>query len=146
MKQRLSLILSVSLVFIFALTFISCTCGKKKIPGVDEEVLSNLQIEDLQKGTGAEAVPGKKVTVHYVGWLSNGTKFDSSIDRKQPFTFVLGKEQVIKGWDHGLVGMKVGGKRKLTIPPELGYGKDGAGDVIPPFSTLTFEVELLKVE
>lgn len=104
-----------------------------------------LKIEELKVGTGAEATPGKTVTVHYTGWLTNGTKFDSSVDRGQPFKFHLGGGQVIQGWDKGVAGMKVGGKRKLTIPPELGYGARGVGP-IPPNSTLVFEVELLGVE
>jgi len=101
--------------------------------------------EDLVVGTGTEATSGQKVTVHYTGWLTNGTKFDSSKDRGDPFVFNLGKGQVIKGWDEGVQGMKIGGKRKLTIPPEMGYGARGAGGVIPPNATLVFEVELLGV-
>lgn len=110
------------------------------------ETVTELKIEDLKIGTGIEAVDGKKVTVDYVGILTDGKKFDSSYDRKTPFTFNLGKGEVIKGWDDGVVGMKVGGKRKLTIPSSLGYGERGAGADIPPNSTLIFEVELLKVE
>jgi len=106
---------------------------------------SGLEIEDLQEGTGAEATYGREVSVHYTGWLTNGTKFDSSKDRRQPFNFTLGMGRVIKGWDEGVQGMKVGGKRKLTIPPALGYGSQGAGGVIPPNATLVFEVELLDV-
>jgi peptidylprolyl isomerase len=105
----------------------------------------SLKIEDLKVGTGAEAVAGKSVTVHYVGTLTNGSKFDSSRDRGQGFTFGLGAGQVIKGWDQGVAGMKVGGLRKLTIPPELGYGARGFPPVIPANSTLIFEVELLSV-
>ena len=107
---------------------------------------AGLKIEDVEVGTGAEAVAGKKVSVNYVGTLVDGTKFDSSYDRNQPFTFDLGAGEVIKGWDQGIVGMKVGGKRKLTIPSDLGYGPGGAPPVIPPNATLIFEVELLKVE
>ena len=104
-----------------------------------------LLIEEIQVGTGAEAKAGNKVSVHYVGTLTNGTKFDSSRDRGKPFEFGLGAGQVIKGWDQGVAGMKIGGLRKLTIPPHLGYGARGAGGVIPPNATLIFEVELLKV-
>jgi FKBP-type peptidyl-prolyl cis-trans isomerase len=107
--------------------------------------MSELKIEDLQEGTGEEAKAGKTVSVHYTGWLENGTKFDSSHDRRQPFSFPLGAGHVIRGWDEGVAGMKVGGKRKLTIPPNLGYGARGAGGVIPPNATLVFEVELLGV-
>jgi FKBP-type peptidyl-prolyl cis-trans isomerase FkpA len=105
----------------------------------------SLQVEDLKVGTGAEATPGKMVTVHYVGTLTNGSKFDSSRDRGTGFSFPLGAGRVIKGWDQGVEGMKVGGVRKLTIPPELGYGAGGFPPVIPPNSTLIFEVELLAV-
>ena len=105
-----------------------------------------LQIDDIKTGTGAEAKSGQTVTVHYVGTLTDGSKFDSSRDRGRGFTFHLGAGQVIKGWDQGVVGMKVGGVRKLTIPPELGYGDRGFPPVIPPKSTLVFEVELLDVK
>ena len=105
----------------------------------------SLQIEDLQVGSGDEASTGKRVDVHYTGWLTDGTKFDSSLDRGKPFSFQLGAGQVIQGWDQGVAGMKVGGKRKLTIPPELGYGAKGTGDVIPPNAILVFEVELISV-
>ena len=105
-----------------------------------------LKIEDLTVGTGEEAKTGNKVTVNYLGTLTDGTKFDSSYDRKQPFTFNLGQGEVIQGWDKGVFGMKVGGKRRLTIPPDLAYGESGSGEIIPPNSTLIFDVELLKVE
>ena len=110
---------------------------------------SGLGIEDTVVGTGTEATPGKTVSVHYTGWLDangqHGTKFDSSRDRNRPFDFDLGVGQVIKGWDEGLSTMKVGGRRILTIPSELGYGSRWAGGVIPPNATLIFDVELLKV-
>jgi FKBP-type peptidyl-prolyl cis-trans isomerase len=104
-----------------------------------------LSIEDIKVGSGAEAVAGKTVTVHYVGTLTNGSKFDSSRDRREGFTFQLGAGRVIQGWDQGVAGMKVGGVRKLTVPPNLGYGARGYPPVIPANSTLLFEVELLSV-
>ena len=104
-----------------------------------------LAIEDLVIGEGASAAAGQKVTVHYTGWLTDGTKFDCSKDRGDPFVFPLGGRSVIAGWDEGVQGMRVGGVRKLTIPPQLGYGARGAGGVIPPNATLVFEVELLAV-
>jgi len=107
--------------------------------------MAELEITDIEVGDGAEAAAGHQVDVHYTGWLTDGTKFDSSLDRGQPFSFQLGGGQVIRGWDQGVVGMKVGGKRKLVIPPELGYGARGAGGVIPPNATLVFEVQLLAV-
>ena len=106
---------------------------------------SGLMIEELVTGDGKTASSGDEVTVHYTGWLTNGRKFDSSVDRRDPFRFALGRGNVIAGWDEGVEGMRVGGKRKLTIPPQLGYGSYGAGGVIPPDATLVFEVELLGV-
>lgn len=106
---------------------------------------SGLKYVDQVIGTGDTAVAGKTASVHYTGWLENGKKFDSSVDRGQPFSFPLGAGRVIKGWDEGVQGMKVGGKRKLTVPSDLGYGSRGAGGVIPPNATLIFDVELLGV-
>ena len=106
---------------------------------------SGLKYEDLSDGAGPAAKAGDTVEVHYTGWLTDGKKFDSSHDRKQPFAFQLGAGRVIKGWDEGVAGMKVGGKRKLTIPPALGYGARGAGNVIPANAELVFEVDLLKI-
>jgi FKBP-type peptidyl-prolyl cis-trans isomerase len=106
---------------------------------------ASLQIENVREGAGAEAIAGKTVSVHYVGTLTDGSKFDSSRDRSQPFSFRLGAGQVIRGWDQGVAGMKVGGLRKLTIPPDLAYGSKGFPPVIPPGATLIFEVELLGV-
>jgi FKBP-type peptidyl-prolyl cis-trans isomerase len=108
-------------------------------------VAAKLQMEDLVVGTGPEAKKGQTVSVHYTGWLTDGKKFDSSKDHGQPFSFALGRGQVIQGWDDGVAGMKVGGKRKLTIPPEMGYGREGYPGAIPPNATLVFEVELLGV-
>lgn len=112
--------------------------------------VSGLKWQEVLPGTGTEAVAGKSVSVHYTGWLSDngnkGKKFDSSVDRGQPFVFPLGAGRVIRGWDEGVTGMKVGGKRTLIIPAKLGYGERGAGDAIPPNAELIFDVELLKVE
>ena len=114
------------------------------------EMPDGLKYTDTKLGDGATAAAGNKVSVHYTGWLSKdgakGAKFDSSVDRGQPFDFTLGAHQVIAGWDEGVAGMKVGGQRTLIIPPELGYGSRGAGGVIPPNATLIFDVELLKVQ
>jgi FKBP-type peptidyl-prolyl cis-trans isomerase FkpA len=107
---------------------------------------SGLIYEDHAKGEGAAAKSGDTVLVHYTGWLTDGRKFDSSLDRNEPFSFVLGRGNVIAGWDEGVEGMHVGGRRTLTIPPDLGYGPYGAGGVIPPNATLVFEVELLEVK
>lgn len=121
------------------------TTSDKGAGGHDVTTASGLQYVDQTVGNGDAAVAGKTVTVHYTGWLENGKKFDSSVDRGQPFSFPLGAGRVIKGWDEGVQGMKVGGKRKLTIPANLGYGARGAGGVIPPNATLIFDVELLGV-
>jgi FKBP-type peptidyl-prolyl cis-trans isomerase len=118
--------------------------------GKMSELPSGLKFTDTTIGTGFEATKGHKVSVHYTGWLykdgAKGAKFDSSLDSGKPFAFALGAGQVIRGWDEGVDGMKIGGKRTLIIPPELGYGARGAGGVIPPNATLMFEVELLKVD
>ena len=120
--------------------------GPTKVTGAPTKTPSGLEYWDIKAGTGPVAQSGQKVKVHYTGWLTNGKKFDSSVDRGQPFEFMLGAGQVIKGWDQGVAGMKVGGKRQLKIPPSLGYGAAGAGGVIPPNATLIFDVELLGVQ
>ena len=121
--------------------------------GTESQMPTELVRTDAKPGTGAEAASGQRVTVHYTGWLydetksdKKGTKFDSSRDRNEPFTFRLGAGEVIRGWDEGVAGMKVGGQRTLTIPPQYGYGARGAGGVIPPNATLLFDVELLGVQ
>ncbi len=136
-----------------ALTALIAACAQTQAPsggsagGSDEVTTSSgLRYTDAKVGTGTEATAGKNVSVHYTGTLTNGSKFDSSKDRNQPFVFPLGAGRVIKGWDEGVAGMKVGGVRKLTIPANLGYGAQGAGGVIPPNATLLFEVELLDVK
>ena len=111
-----------------------------------DKAAATLKIEDLKVGTGQAAQAGDTLSVHYTGWLQDGTQFDSSRDRGAPFEFVLGQGNVIPGWDQGLVGMKVGGVRRLTIPPNLAYGASGYAGVIPPNATLTFEVELLEIK
>ena len=127
-----------------AATQLACSSGTNTDGAVRPDD-GELKIEDLKEGTGKPAQPGEFVVVHYTGRLTNGTKFDSSLDRNEPYTFRLGGGEVIRGWDQGVEGMRVGGKRKLTIPPELGYGKSGRPPTIPPNATLVFEVELLKI-
>ena len=145
------------IIFLIASSFSGCTkCSKKtpedskvatgQVAGTPVIDTAGLKIETLKPGTGAEAQKGKKVTVHYVGKLEDGTEFDSSEKRKTPFTFVLGAGQVIVGWDKGVEGMQVGERRRLKIPSALGYGSQGVGTVIPPNANLVFEVELLMLE
>ncbi len=161
-KQSKSLIVAIVIVGLIALVALA-TCSPESDDSATTETpattpepvaedtpaaaddVTELQIEDVVVGTGDEAVKGTTVTVHYTGWLTDGTKFDSSVDSGQPFEFPLGAGYVIPGWDEGVAGMKVGGKRTLTIPPEMGYGAAGAGGVIPPNATLIFDVELLAV-
>ena len=111
----------------------------------EKTTASGLKYTDLQEGTGDEARAGKNVEVHYTGWLEDRTKFDSSLDPAHPFTFRIGIDDVIQGWHQGVAGMKVGGRRRLVVPPELGYGKQGVGRVVPPNAILVFEVELVGV-
>ena len=141
------------LVLVLAACFAFAQGGKPdnssptKVTGKPKTMLGGLEYWDITVGTGATATMGKKVTVHYTGWLTNGKKFDSSLDRGQPYVVQpLGNAPVIKGWNEGLVGMKVGGKRQLRIPPELAYGDRGAAGVIPPNATLIFDIELLNVQ
>jgi len=123
------------------------TKAPTKVTGDGVKTESGLQYWDIVVGTGKVAKEGDGVRVHYTGWLTNGKKFDSSVDGGRPFTFVLGNGEVIKGWDEGVAGMKVGGKRQLHIPPDLGYGENGTPDgTIPPNSTLIFEVQLLSIQ
>jgi FKBP-type peptidyl-prolyl cis-trans isomerase len=138
---------------ILALGFLAAMIPLGQSGAADNKVIempSGLKYTDNKTGTGAVAAAGRKVSVHYTGWLykdgAKGTKFDSSLDRGQPFEFTLGAHQVIAGWDEGVAGMKVGGDRTLIIPPELGYGARGAGGVIPPNATLMFDVQLLDVK
>ncbi|SRR5579871_1338754 len=132
---------------LFAMTALSLAqnSGPIKVTGKPTTTSSGLKYWDIVTGTGDTATDGQTVKVHYTGWLESGKKFDSSVDRGRPFEFLLGRGQVIKGWDEGVAGMKVGGKRQLHIPAELGYGSRGAGGVIPPNASLIFDVELLGV-
>jgi FKBP-type peptidyl-prolyl cis-trans isomerase len=155
MKQQFAWILS-----LFAVLGVASGCGSAnksgasgapstsspmKVSGAPTTTASGLQYWDIVVGSGATAAPGNTVKVHYSGFLTGGEKFDSSRDRGEPFSFPLGAGQVIKGWDEGVAGMKVGGQRQLRIPPQLGYGAAGAGGAIPPNATLIFDVELLDV-
>jgi len=121
------------------------TGGPTKVTGTPVKTASGLEYWDIRKGTGATAAAGHKVQVHYTGWLTNGKKFDSSVGGK-PFEFTLGAGQVIKGWDEGVAGMQIGGKRQLRVPASLGYGQDGYPPVIPPDATLIFDVQLIGVQ
>ena len=140
-----------------SLVVLALACGKdtksggfSSALGVDTTKMtkapSGLWYTDVAVGQGAEAAPGRTVRVHYTGWLTDGTKFDSSRDRGEPFAFTLGAGQVISGWDEGVKGMKVGGRRKLVLPPQLAYGEGGAPPAIPPGATLVFDVEVLEVQ
>jgi FKBP-type peptidyl-prolyl cis-trans isomerase len=124
---------------------VSNTSAPTKVTGEGMKTDSGLQYWDTKVGTGDEAKNGDKVKVHYTGWFTSGKKFDSSVDAQQPYTFTLGQGNVIKGWEEGVAGMKIGGKRQLRIPPELAYGEQGYKNIIPPNSTLIFDVQLLAV-
>ena len=137
--------IAISMAFAISQALIQGSNAQMNHPNVTT-MPSGLQYEDIVVGNGPSPQMGHPVIVNYTGWLTNGTKFDSSLDRNQPFTFNIGTGSVIKGWDQGVATMKVGGKRKLIIPPSLGYGARGAGGVIPPNATLIFEVELLGVQ
>ncbi len=140
-----------AIILLTAILVVGCSSGPRTYPGepttMEKKSLpSGLSYMEIKEGTGEQARAGQQVTVHYTGYLTNGQKFDSSVDRGKPFTFTLGTGQVIKGWDQGVEGMKVGEKRKLIIPPDLGYGSRGAAGVIPPNAELVFDVELLGVK
>ena len=148
--------LIVALLLVVVVSIPACAQKESKQPASEAKVAaalpanavktsSGLAYVDMVAGNGAVPTAGKPVKVHYTGWLENGTKFDSSVDRGEPFVFTVGVGQVIPGWDEGVMSMKVGGKRKLIVPPQLGYGAAGAGGVIPPNAVLIFEVELLDV-
>jgi FKBP-type peptidyl-prolyl cis-trans isomerase len=152
MKKRSAAILAFSLAALFLhaqttprKTVTPITNAPTKVTGDGVKTDSGLQYWDIKVGTGNEAKSGDHVKVHYTGWFTSGKKFDSSVDAHQPYSFTLGKNEVIKGWDEGVTGMKVGGKRQLHIPPELAYGEAGYKDIVPPNATLIFDVQLLAV-
>lgn len=122
------------------------TASPSKVSGPGTKTASGLEYWDIRPGTGPEAKAGQRVKVHYTGWLTNGKKFDSSVDAGKPFSFTIGSGDVIKGWDEGVTGMKVGGKRQLRVPPQLAYGERGYPGAIPPNSTLIFDVRLLGIQ
>lgn len=139
--------LLVVLLILAGFAFAQAPAKPPAVEGTPTKTKSGLQYWDIKEGTGATAQKGQTVTVNYTGWLDpTGPKFDSSLDRHEPFKFKLGEGMVIKGWDEGVQGMKVGGKRRLRIPADLGYGERGAGGVIPPNATLLFDVELLDTK
>ncbi len=151
MKKNLIIILTlifIAIIGLLAVRYYGGSSARKNMNGFDKLAINKqgVKIEILREGAGAEAKNGSAVSVHYTGVLENGTKFDSSVDRGTPFEFTLGAGQVIRGWDIGVEGMKIGEKRKLTIPSALAYGERGAGGVIPPNATLIFEVELLGIK
>jgi len=143
--KKLILLIIIPVVLVMGIYFILQNNNKGQEINNNIREIQGMKIETLKEGAGAEAKNGDTVTVHYTGTLENGTKFDSSLDSGTPFSFTLGTGEAIQGWDLGVLGMKVGEKRKLTIPSELGYGSQGAGGVIPPNATLIFEVELLGI-
>jgi FKBP-type peptidyl-prolyl cis-trans isomerase len=139
-------IATLSLAFLLASAPAQNSGGPTKVSGKPTKLPDGLEYWDIKEGAGPVAKKGDKVKVHYTGWLTDGKKFDSSVDRNDPFGFTIDARQVIKGWDEGVAGMKVGGKRQLRIPPELGYGSRGAGGgLIPPNATLIFDVDLLGI-